>query len=572
MFSQGGKSKLLENLVGHKLDTDPEPVLYIGPTKGNVTKVVEPKIDDMIRRCKSLAAKTIFGQAYTKTSKLIAGTLFRFAWAGSTTEIKAASASLVIVDELDEMTIESKGQGSIIELADARHGTYANGMTVTASTCTQGTVSAELNTATNLEHWAPSKKVSSAIWIQWQEGTRHEWAWPCPHCGVYFVPRFSTLKWPDNSTPVNVLKSAFIMCPANACVIENHEREAMNERGVAVSPGQSITRDGKIVGDGVQSITYSLWVSGLTNNFKSIGYLASKWLSATRSVDADAIAAVLNTNFAELYSVGGEAPTEDAVKLCCINYQLGDVNADTRVVTVGVDVQGNRLEYVVRGWGFNWVSHLIDTGELYGDTDQDEVWTALEALLETEYDGRAINLMMVDAGYNSDMVYIFCRNNKARTRATKGHDKLNKPYYPSKVDVTPKTGKPIKNGVQLWHFDSDIMKTWVHGRVNRAKTLPGQWYLPIDISDDYCKQIIAEERIDKASGGVLWKKVSKDNHKLDCEALAYMGAKMLHSRITSKDKPPETATGQKIVTPENKIRKARSVARRRGNKPAWRRQ
>ena len=571
IFSQGGKSKLLENLVGQKLDTDPEPILYIGPTKANVTKVVEPKIDDMLRRCKSLAEKTLFGQSYTKTSKKIAGTLFRFAWAGSTTEIKAASAALVIVDELDEISIETKGQGSIIELADARHGTYPNGITVTVSTCTQGTVTAEVNPDTKLEHWVVSKKVSSAIWIFWQQGTRHEWAWPCPHCGEYFIPRFKHLRWPENATSVSVLKSAYIACPNNGCVIEDRERAGMNARGVAVSPGQKINRKGKVTGKGVASTDYTLWASGLCNPFKSIGLLASKWLRATHSLDSDAIAAVLNTDFAELYSTGGEAPTENAVKLCCINYQKGEVNEKIRVITVGVDVQGNRLEYVVRGWAYQWESYLIDEGVIWGDTDQDEVWTALEHFLNTDFEDRPINLMLIDSGYNSLKVYEFVRNNKARTRAVKGRDALDKPFYGAKIDVTPRKGKVIKNGLMLWHFDTDTVKTWVHARVNRKKDLPGQWYLPINVSDDYCKQIIAEERIEKASGGVTWKQVAKDNHKLDAEGMAYLGALMLSSRITAKDKPDTPDKKPEKTTPEKSLRKKRAAARRRGNKPAWRR-
>jgi len=104
MMAQGGKSMTMENAVGWKLDTDPEPILYIGPTKANVTKVVEPKIDRMIRGCESLKAKTLFGQKYTSTKKIISGTSFRLAWAGSTTEIKADTASMVLVDEIGRGT------------------------------------------------------------------------------------------------------------------------------------------------------------------------------------------------------------------------------------------------------------------------------------------------------------------------------------------------------------------------------------------------------------------------------------------------------------------------------------
>ena len=570
MMSQGGKSKTMENAVGWKLDTDPEPVLYIGPTKTNVTKVVEPKIDGMIRDCETLKKKTLFGQKYTVTKKLIAGTSFRLAWAGSTTEIKADTASMVLVDEIDEITIEARGQGSIIPLADARHKSYPNGITIGASTPTTGTVTAEF-LESGLEHWVVSDKVGSAIWLLWQAGTRHEWAWPCPHCKEYFIPRFYLLRWPEDATPANVHDSAFLACPNNGCEIHNKDREWMNERGRAVSPNQKIHKNGRVVGLGVESTDFTLWVSGLANPFLSLGELASKWLRAVRTVDDTAIAGVLNTDFGELYSTGGEAPTEDAVRLHCTDYRIGEVNKGVRIIIVGVDVQKDRLVYVVRGFGYQFESWLIDRGEIWGDTSNEEIWSIdLEALLETEYDGRPINMMLVDSGYLSEMVYAFCRRNKARARATKGHDRIDRPFYASKIDVHPKRGKVIKRGLQLWHFCSDTMKTWVHGRVNRERDLAGQWWLPSDIDQDYCKQIIAEERVEKASGHTVWVRVSKDNHYLDCEAMTYLGSKMLKSRLISPDKV-KSAKQKKPDSPEQSFRKSRKQSFRRGNKPSWRR-
>lgn len=568
MMAQGGKSMTMENAVGWKLDTDPEPILYIGPTKTNVTKVVEPKIDRMIRGCVSLKKKTLFGQKYTSTKKIVSGTSFRLAWAGSTTEIKADTASLVLVDEIDEITIESRGQGSIIPLADARHKSYPNGITVGASTPTTGTVSSEF-LETGLEHWVTSDKVDSAIWLLWQAGTRHEWAMPCPHCKEYFIPRFYLLRWPDDATPANVHKMAFLACPNNGCEIESCDREWMNERGRAVSPGQKIHKNGRIVGDGIESTDFTLWVSGIANPFLSLGELASKWLRAVRTVDESAIAGVLNTDFGELFSTGGEAPTEDAVLLHRTDYRIGDVNSNIRIIVVGVDVQKNRLVYVVRGFGFQFESWLIDRGEIWGDTTNDEVWLDLEDLLDTEFDGRPINRMLVDSGYLADMVYKFCRRNKGRAVATKGHDRIDRPFYASKIDVNSR-GKVIKKGLQLWHFCSDTMKTWVHGRVNRERDLPGQWWLPSDIDNDYCKQIIAEERVEKASGGTVWIRVAKDNHYLDCEAMCFLGSKMLQTRLISKAKAKKS--GKKPVdSPERRIRKSRTSSRRRGKQPSWRR-
>ena len=114
------------------------------------------------------------------------------------------------------------------------------------------------------------------------------------------------------------------------------------------------------------------------------------------------------------------------------------------------------------------------------------------------------------------------------------------------------------------------MKTWVHGRVNREPDLPGQWWLPSDIDRDYCKQIIAEERVEKSSGGAVWKRVSRENHYLDCEAMCFLGSKMLQTRLSSKAKK-EKVPNEPPPTPERRIRNARKNARRRGDSPSWRR-
>lgn len=569
MMSQGGKSKTMEIIAGWKLDTDAEPVLYIGPTRNNALTVVEPKLDDMIRNCESLSKKTLFGQTYTKKIKLVAGTRLRMAWAGSVAEIKADSACVVLVDEVDEITIEVKGQGSIIPLADARHKTYQNGITVAVSTCTTGNVEAKLNEDTGLEHWEPSTRVSSAIWKLWQGGTRHEWAWPCPHCGEYFIPRKKLLMWPENATQDEALTSTFLACPANGCEITQEHRAEMNARGRAVSPGQKISPDGAITGTGIASPDFSMWTSGLANPFITWGEMAAKWIRATMLNDVEVRKAVLNTDFAELYGTGGEAPVEDQVKLCKANYTRGTVPENTRVITMGVDVQGNRLVYVVRAWLYNWESYLIDWGELWGDTSHNEVWSELEVLRMTGFEGYDINLTIVDSGYRSDKVYALVRRNKRSIRAAKGYDKLDKPFYASKVDVTPSKGKVIKNGVQLWHFDTDRTKSWVHSRITQDKDQAGQWHIPAEVDDDYCKQLIAEERVELDDGGFEWQEIGPDNHYLDAEGMAYLGARMLSSRINAPETVEKAAPPEE--TPTQRIRKARRKSRQRGNKPAWRR-
>src|SRR3954449_7150180 len=70
------------------------------------------------------------------------------------------------------------------------------------------------------------------------------------------------------------------------------------------------------------------------------------------------------------------------------------------LITAGVDVQKNRLEYVVRGWGARATSWLLEHGQLWGPTSEIEVWHALSDLLENsryggEKDGLPIRLALL---------------------------------------------------------------------------------------------------------------------------------------------------------------------------------
>jgi len=166
-------------------------------------------------------------------------------------------------------------------------------------------------------------------------------------------------------------------------------------------------------------------------------------------------------------------------------------------------------------------------GELWGPTDQAEVWSQLEEFIDMEWDGSMLTKIVVDSGYRPEPVYAFCRKHRTIAIASKGHDSLDRPYYASTIDVTIR-GKTFKGGLQLWHYSADIMKSWVHSQVEWDEDAGEActWHLPSDTDEGYCKQIVAEQRAIKPSGKVVWIQTAKDNHYLDCEALAYMAIRV----------------------------------------------
>jgi hypothetical protein len=74
---------------------------------------------------------------------------------------------------------------------------------------------------------------------------------PCPHCGKFQQLDHKRLRWNKNehgkSEPALARASAWYECPAG-CRIDNHQRRRMMQGGKWVAEGQTIRKDGRIVG------------------------------------------------------------------------------------------------------------------------------------------------------------------------------------------------------------------------------------------------------------------------------------------------------------------------------------
>lgn len=555
--AQMGKSDSVLDIIGERLDTSPVPTLYVGPNKQMITEQWEPRIMQLLDEAPSLRRKVARGKRMTKTKKVIAGVPLRLAHAGSSTALKSDPFGLALTDEADELMANVKGQGNPIELVDLRGQTYADFVHAIVSTPSKGPSEVKRDEESGLEFWDDDvdlKEIESTIWKLWLSGTRHHWAWPCPECHEYFIPRFSCLGWdkpksPDGrelpSTAAMASRTAHLCCPNCGSLLYDQElmkgsnqtvKEWMNSNGVYVAPGQKVTPDGVVHGAAPENWVLSYWASGLASPFVSWGERAAAFVAAVRSGESDKIQGVINGGFGEVYSPrAGDAPEWKELSRLRLPYARGSVPEGVMFLTCGVDVQKNRLVYVVRGWGRRQGSWLIDHGEIWGETQFDDVWIDLGELLEERYGGLPIRRTLVDSGFRPgkpDMVpehkvYEFCRRFTRSTYAAKGMSRPQRtPLSTSKIDVTPDGGRS-KYSLELVRLDPDFFKSWVHQRLNWPEDQPGAWQVHEETDEDYFRQLVSEARVKKPSGGAVWVPRSKENHYLDCEALAYAAAYML---------------------------------------------
>lgn len=523
MGTQMGKTAGLLNIVGRKLDDDPAPVLWVGPTKSNIEKVIEPQIEKLITGSPSLSTKRPPMKRPPKLNKTVNGVALRLAWAGSATELASQPAHTVVVDERDKMK-PIPGEGDVMVLAEARTSNYPDSIIVGTSSPTEGNVETYIDEQTGLEYWAlaDAEDIGSAIWKLWQLGTRFEFAWPCIHCGQFFVPRLRYLTgWPEKASPIVAKRNAVVACRHCGGVHENKHKERLNAQGRYLAPGQWVDANGETQGEPPASEWASFWVSGLCSPWVSFGQRAHAWLRAARSHDQETIRSVINTAFGELYRTKGEAPPwEDLfAKSEASALELGDVPAWVQLVFLSCDVQKDRLVVTIRGWGYGFQSILIHREEIFGDTDQQRVWDKLDKIFDTPVQpGIGIDAAGVDCGYRPERVYDWIQKHAGRgAYATRGRDNPARLYAPQDIETSAQ-GKKLWAGLKRWTLDHSYFKGWVHDRINYPEEQEGAWLLPKNVGEDYCKQIVAEQRMRTPAGRTIWVKRGT-NDFLDCEAI-----------------------------------------------------
>ena len=525
--AQMSKTEGIFNIIGHRFTDGPfVPAIYVGPTEKQVRSISKDRIDKMLRSTPVLWERTAKGQRYTTFEKWIAGVRLGFAWAGSATELASHPAGLVLVDERDRMDSDVGGEGDPVELARARLKNYSGSKLGVFST--------------------PTVEGASATWALLDDGTLEFWAWPCPHCRTFFVPHLELLTFPEGATAEQARAQARVACPHCGGEIENRDKGMMNSLGryirhrrLAENERAAITvLDHYVADDDPEPMrTRSFWISGLASPWADFGDVARVLVQAKASGQDERIQSVVNTWGGELYRVIGEAPDEAEVAGNRGEYERGSFpSQQIQLITAGVDVQRDGLFYVVRGWGAGLESWLLEADFLAGETDYDPVWQALRSVLAQRYGDKGIDRALIDSGFRpgdtnrrpDHAVYTFCRAMPGHAYPTKGRDTLDQPYHFRSIDYSV-GGAVVKGGVRLVHVNTDYFKRWIHARVRWPEGQAGGWHLYRDASDNYCRQIVAEELVIQANGRATWVRKSRENHYLDCEVNATCAALTLNA-------------------------------------------
>lgn len=427
-----------------------------------------------------LAAKKSRDNRNTMDTKEFRGGTLWILTGRSASNLSEASARYVYADEVDRILRELKGEGDPISLLEKRQSTFGR-------------------KAKSYYTSSPTEEGSSRIDELYRQGNQHRLWVPCPHCG-----EFQTLEW-ENLHADPDQRKAWMVCTANGCIIEEHAKPWMLERHEwrAQCPGDGETWS--------YEISYLYAPLGWDSWYK----LTTEHRDAAEAQekgDAEKMQVFWNTRLARCWTIVATRVKPQELMDRAEDYRRGIAPAGVCLLTAACDVQANRIECQILGWGMGQTgleAWLINTHIVYGDPTLPDVWADLDEILKTpiEHINGAMlypRTVCIDSGDgdSTQEVYEFVRTRKARffggvrqtVIAVKGASTARKPIIagrPSKVEYSHR-GKPIPGGAEVWLIGTDTAKDWLFNRL----ALPGQ--TAIHTSKDFpietYEQILSEAK------------------------------------------------------------------------------
>ncbi len=525
--AQIGWSELCRNVFGYWVDLDPGPTMILMPDQKSAEDFKTERIDPLIRSTDAVR-RHLTTRAWDDTKhRIIFDTMsVFFVWAGSKSGTKSRPIRRLICEEPDEYPAFSSTGGDPLSKAEKRLTTYR-----------------DKGRAKILIGGTPTTRLGNT-WKRWEMcSVRYHFWVPCPHCNGYQLLQWKQLKWPaaepgeERARHAERVKSvglAFYECEHCKGRIDDHHKPRMMMRGVPAAEDQAVTQDGRVVGPARTSRRVGVKISGLYSPWVLFGQLASEWIEAQG--DPNALADFINQRLAEPFEEQrakteptfieekskGAPPPMVVPKWA----RLLIATADTQ----GADEQSGYFWYVVRAWGYDYRSQLIDFGVASSKAELRQRTIDKQFPIEGGGQASPMGLWPDSGGPRWSEVYQMAQADQ-RVHPTKGA--AHKRTW--MVDERPQK----KHGVILWEIDTEQSKDLLHRLIHdpdRTKWMPHS-----EITPDYCSQMCAESKVfNPTEKREEWVEIVKNNNHLwDCEHQQAAVAWRLGAGMPEPSAPPQ---------------------------------
>lgn len=514
-----GWTKMINHAVGFHMHYDPCPIMVVQPTIGDAEGYSKDEITPMLRDTEALhglvAESGRRDSGNTILHKMFPGGQLRLVGADSPRGFRRVSMRVVMFDEVDGYAPTAGEEGDQIKLGIKRTDFFWNRKILAGST--------------------PTLDATSRIKRRFERGDQRFYFVPCPHCQHPQVLRWQNLKWPKGQPDL-----AHFVCIRCEEPIEYRWQRWMIEEADRLSLAGDTTMGWVPTNPEAEPrhASFHIWAAYSYSPNATWAQLAREWQDSHKNIEERKT--FINTVLGETYKGEGDAPDWKKLYDRRENYRRNVVPAGALVLFVGVDVQKDRLELEIVGYGRRMVSWSIDYRVIPGDTSQldgpGSPWVELSKVLSEswghELGGRLqVRMMAIDTGYNTSTVYQYVSTWPVnRVFGVDGRDTYQMIIGQPKAVQVNTRGKRKGRSVKLWPVGISLVKTELYGWLKQEKPteesgleLPfGYCHFP-EYGEEYFRGITAEEivpRLVKGFRRYQWEKVYDRNEPLDCRAYA----------------------------------------------------
>lgn len=479
--AQVGKTELILNIIGYYIDYDPAPMLVVQPTlKPMAEDFSKDRLAPMIRDTPALTGKVHDVKSRTSGNtilhKAFPGGHVTIAGANSPSSLASRPVRIVLMDETDRYPASAGTEGNPIKLAEKRTTAFWNKKKIKVST--------------------PTIKGSSQIEKEYQSGTMEEWCVPCPCCGKYQPYEWGRLHFSDVTMECK-------FCGEHISEVDWKQGEG---KWIAAHPERRRKR--------------SFHLNELASPWTHWDSIIREWKEAQKEYkengDVNKLKTFINTVLGETWEPRGKGADDDSLLARRERYEA-EIPEGVLLLTAAVDVQDDRFEIEVCGWGRGCESWGIQYDKISGDLDKEETWDRLELWLDREFYFASGSSLLIaytcidTGGHKTTECYKWLKKMEKKGKRISGIKGFGREGQG--IPLIHKLSTNNEYNVKVFILGVDSGKEIVVSRLSAVDEGPGYCHFPINADRGYSETVIkglnSEQRVTEIKGGrviVKWEK------------------------------------------------------------------
>ena len=486
--SQTSKTTTFYVMLGHVIDQDPRPILWVFPNLSLCKAFSSERWMPFCRESKALVDHLpLFGDGqidtdrFTLTKQEFSRCTMNLVGAGSSANVRSYPVSVLVLDEID--VIDERTRRECMDRIKGKHDYKV------------------LQSSTPLTE-------TGGIWQEFMEGDRRRYYMPCPCCKKSILFRLKNsegelnLRWDEKA---NLSKTEY-----DLGLVQRSTVYICEECGGAIADSDKtkMLRDGgwKASSSSSELGFRSYHLNSIYSPVITFGRVAVEYLKAKSAPGA--MQAFVNGWLAEPYHPQEGSIDPDKFKVVEQDYNRGELKGEYRII--GVDVQRSNFFWVVRGFDADGTSWLVDHGTAVAFDDL----TGLAESYECAYG-------VVDTGYRTQEIYEEIHARRPFWFGAKGWERLPHPYRMTSVDPFSaiKGGKMGKATVNILNVNKDV---WQGELLKKRNGTTHNWFTYKETDHEYVRQLLSTNQVEKTDrrGKVKFEWVvegHRQDHYWDCE-------------------------------------------------------